>query len=137
MIRQIITDQFILSQKSTLATKEDLPVVQDLLDTIKAHETHCVGMAADMIGFNKRIIVIKDNDEYLVMINPEIIKLMGRLYESEEGCLSHSGTRKAKRYEKIKVAFYDKNFKKKIKTFNNYIAQIIQHEIDHCNGILI
>lgn len=137
MIRQIITDQFILSQKSTLATKEDLAIVQDLLDTIKAHETHCVGMAADMIGFNKRIIVIKDNDEYLVMINPEIINLMGRLYEGEEGCLSHSGTRKTKRYEKIKVAYYDKNFKKKIKTFNDYSAQIIQHEIDHCNGILI
>lgn len=90
-----------------------------------------------MIGFNKRIIVIKDNDEYLVMINPEIINLMGRLYEGEEGCLSHSGTRKTKRYEKIKVAYYDKNFKKKIKTFNDYSAQIIQHEIDHCNGILI
>ncbi|WP_455684422.1 peptide deformylase [Thomasclavelia sp.] len=137
MIKEIITDQFILSQKSSLATKEDLPIIQDLLDTIKAHETHCVGMAANMIGINKRIIVINDNGIYLVMINPEIVKKMGQLYETEEGCLSHSGTRKTKRYEKIKVAFYDKDFKKKIKTFDSYSAQIIQHEIDHCNGILI
>lgn len=137
MIKEIITDQFILSQKSSLATKEDLPIIQDLLETIKAHETHCVGMAANMIGINKRIIVINDNGIYLVMINPEIVKKMGQLYETEEGCLSHSGTRKTKRYEKIKVAFYDKDFKKKIKTFDSYSAQIIQHEIDHCNGILI
>ncbi|MFQ8705708.1 MAG: peptide deformylase [Thomasclavelia sp.] len=137
MIKPIITDQFILSQKSTLATQEDLPIVQDLLDTIKAHETHCVGMAANMIGINKRIIVINDDGIYLVMINPEIIKEMGQLYEIEEGCLSHLGAKKTKRYEKIKVAFYDKDFKKKIKTFNNYSAQIIQHEIDHCNGVLI
>ncbi len=129
MIREIVTDQFILSQKSILATKDDLSIVQDLLDTIKAHETHCVGMAANMIGVNKKIIVINDN--------PEIIRIMGQSYETEEGCLSHSGTRKTKRYEKIKVAFYDENFKKKIKTFNSYSAQIIQHEIDHCNGILI
>ena len=131
MIREIVTDQFILSQKSILATKDDLSIVQDLLDTIKAHETHCVGMAANMIGVNKKIIVINDNGRYLVMINPEIIRIMGQSYETEEGCLSHSGTRK------IKVAFYDENFKKKIKTFNSYSAQIIQHEIDHCNGILI
>lgn len=137
MIKEIITDQFILSQKSSLATKEDLPIIQDLLETIKAYETHCVGMAANMIGINKRIIVINDNGIYLVMINPEIVKKMGQLYETEEGCLSHSGTRKTKRYEKIKVAFYDKDFKKKIKTFDSYSAQIIQHEIDHCNGILI
>lgn len=137
MIREIVTDQFILSQKSVLATKDDLSIVQDLLDTIKAHETHCVGMAANMIGVNKKIIVINDNGRYLVMINPEIIRIMGQSYETEEGCLSHSGTRKTKRYEKIKVAFYDENFKKKIKTFNSYSAQIIQHEIDHCNGILI
>lgn len=137
MIREIITDQFMLSQKSILATKDDLPIVQDLLDTIKAHETHCVGMAANMIGVNKKIIVINDNGTYLVMINPEIIRIEGQSYEIEEGCLSHLGTRKTKRYEKIKVAFYDINFKKKIRTFNSYSAQIIQHEIDHCNGILI
>ena len=120
-----------------MSTKDDLSIVKDLLDTIKAHETHCVGMAANMIGVNKKIIVINDNGRYLVMINPEIIRIMGQSYETEEGCLSHSGTRKTKRYEKIKVAFYDENFKKKIKTFNSYSAQIIQHEIDHCNGILI
>ena len=137
MIKKIVKDKLFLSQKSSLASKEDLYIVEDLLDTIKANKDKCVGMAANMIGYNKQIIVIENNDEYLVMINPEIINLMGRLYEGEEGCLSHSGTRKTKRYEKIKVAYYDKNFKKKIKTFNDYSAQIIQHEIDHCNGILI
>ena len=124
MIREIVSDQFRLSQKSLPATKEDLPVVQDLLDTIIAHATGCVGMAANMIGINKNIIIVNDDGNYLVMLNPEIIKTMGRLYET-------------KRYEKIKVAYYDVDFKKKIKTFSNYTAQIIQHEIDHCNGILI
>ena len=130
MIREIVSDQFRLSQKSLPATKEDLPVVQDLLDTIIAHATGCVGMAAN-------IIIVNDDGNYLVMLNPEIIKTMGRLYETEEGCLSHIGVKKTKRYEKIKVAYYDVDFKKKIKTFSNYTAQIIQHEIDHCNGILI
>lgn len=137
MIRKIVTDKFQLAQKSTPATEADLLVVQDLLDTIKAHEDGCVGMAANMIGVNKNIIVINDDGKYLIMINPEIIKTMGRLYETEEGCLSHVGVKRTKRYEKIKVAYYDENFKKKIKTFSNYSAQIIQHEIDHCNGILI
>lgn len=137
MIREIVSDQFRLSQKSLPATKEDLPIVQDLLDTIIAHATGCVGMAANMIGINKNIIIVNDDGNYLVMLNPEIIKTMGRLYETEEGCLSHIGVKKTKRYEKIKVAYYDVDFKKKIKTFSNYTAQIIQHEIDHCNGILI
>ena len=122
MIREIVSDQFRLSQKSLPATKEDLPVVQDLLDTI---------------GINKNIIIVNDDGNYLVMLNPEIIKTMGRLYETEEGCLSHIGVKKTKRYEKIKVAYYDVDFKKKIKTFSKYTAQIIEHEIDHCNGILI
>lgn len=137
MIREIISDQFQLAQKSLPATNADLPVVQDLLDTLKAHEDGCVGMAANMIGINKNIIVINDDGKYLIMINPEIINTMGRLYETEEGCLSHTGVKKTKRYEKIKVAYFDEDFKKKIKTFSNYSAQIIQHEIDHCNGILI
>ena len=137
MIREIVTDQFSLSQKSILATPEDLPVVQDLLDTIKAHEQECVGMAANMIGVNKNIIVVNDNGKYLVMINPIVLKTSGRLYETEEGCLSHQGVKKTKRYEKIKIAYFDESFKKKIKTFQDYLAQIIQHEIDHCHGILI
>lgn len=137
MKREIVSDRFRLSQKSLPATKEDLPVVQDLLDTIIVHATGCVGMAANMIGINKNIIIVNDDGNYLVMLNPEIIKTMGRLYETEEGCLSHIGVKKTKRYEKIKVAYYDVDFKKKIKTFSNYTAQIIQHEIDHCNGILI
>ena len=137
MIREIVTDQFSLSQKSILATPEDLPVVQDLLDTIKAHEQECVGMAANMIGVNKNIIVVNDNGKYLVMINPIVLKTSGRLYETEEGCLSHQGVKKSKRYEKIKIAYFDESFKKKIKTFQDYLAQIIQHEIDHCQGILI
>ena len=137
MIRDIVTDQFSLSQKSILATPEDLPVVQDLLDTIKAHEQECVGMAANMIGVNKNIIVVNDNGKYLVMINPIVLKTSGRFYETEEGCLSHQGVKKNKRYEKIKIVYFDENFKKKIKTFQDYLAQIIQHEIDHCQGILI
>ena len=137
MIREIVTDQFSLSQKSILATPEDLPVVQDLLDTIKAHEQECVGMAANMIGVNKNIIVVNDNGKYLVMINPIVLKTSGRLYETEAGCLSHQGVKKTKRYEKIKIAYFDERFKKKIKTFQDYLAQIIQHEIDHCQGILI
>ena len=137
MIKEIVTDQFSLSQKSILATPEDLSVVQDLLDTIKAHEQECVGMAANMIGVNKNIIVVNDNGKYLVMINPIVLKTSGRLYETEEGCLSHQGIKKTKRYEKIKIAYFDENFKKKIKTFQDYLAQIIQHEIDHCQGILI
>ena len=113
MIREIVSDQFRLSQKSLPATKEDLPVVQDLLDTIIAHATGCVGMAANMIGINKNIIIVNDDGNYLVMLNPEIIKTMGRLYETEEGCLSHIGVKKTKRYEKIKVAYYDVDFKRK------------------------
>lgn len=137
MIREIVTDNFQLSQKSIPATIDDLDVVEDLLDTIKEHEQGCVGMAANMIGINKNIIVINDDGSYLVMMNSKIIKTSGRLYETEEGCLSHQGKKKTKRYEKIKVDYLDENFKRKIKTFENFTAQIIQHEIDHCNGILI
>ena len=137
MIKEIVSDTITLSQKATLATKDDLVVVQDLLDTIKAHEQACVGMAANMIGVNKRIIVVNDEGKYLVMLNPKVLKLTGNLYETKEGCLSHVGTKSVKRYEKIKVEFLDENFKIKIKTFSDYTAQIIQHELDHCEGILI
>lgn len=137
MIRKIVTDQFSLSQKAMLATKEDLPVIQDLLDTLKANEDRCVGMAANMIGVNKNIMVVNDEGKYLVLINSEIIKTGGKLYECEEGCLSHVGVKMTKRYEQIKVAYLDQDFKKKIKTFHGFTAQIIQHEYDHFQGILI
>ena len=137
VIKEIVKDQFQLSQKSAIATKEDLDIITDLLDTIKANHDHCVGMAANMIGANKRIIVVNDNNKYIIMINPEVLKFSGKLYETEEGCLSRIGVKKTKRYEKIKVSYFDEDFKKKIKTYQGFTAQIIQHEIDHCNGILI
>ena len=137
MIKKIITDQFVLSQKSTSATQEDIFVAYDLLDTLKANEERCVGMAANMIGFLKNIIVVKDGKDDLVMFNPVILKLSGKTYFAEEGCLSHQGTQSVKRYEKIKIQYNDFEFKTKIKTFKGMTAQIIQHEIDHCKGILI
>lgn len=136
MIREIVKDKIFLSQKSVLATKDDLEVVTDLLDTIKANEDKCVGIAANMIGVNKNIIVINDNDKYLVMINPIILKKVG-MYNTQEGCLCHDTLNPAIRYHKITVEYLDENFKKKVKTFKDYSAQIIQHEIDHCNGILV
>lgn len=137
MIKKIITDQFVLSQKSTSATQEDIFVAYDLLDTLKANEERCVGMAANMIGVLKNIIVVKDGKDDLVMFNPVILKLSGNTYFAEEGCLSHQGTQSVKRYEKIKIQYNDFEFKTKIKTFKGMTAQIIQHEIDHCKGILI
>lgn len=137
MIKEIIKDQFILGQKCEDATHDDLEIVQDLLDTIQAHQDHCVGIAANMIGIRKNIIVVQDEEPYLIMFNPRIIKTMGRCYEADEGCLSHEGTKKAKRFDKIKVEYRDEKFKMKIKTFSGFTAQIIQHEIDHCYGILI
>lgn len=136
MIQNIVKDQFLLQQKSKDATKEDINIVQDLLDTIKAHET-CVGIAANMIGQLKNIIVVKDEMDYLVLINPRIIKNSSKTYLCKEGCLCHEGLKETKRYEKIKVEYLDIHFHRKIKTFDKQIAQIIQHEIDHCHGILI
>lgn len=137
MIKEIIKDKFLLSQKAKVATQDDFPIIQDLLDTIKAHADKCVGMAANMIGYNKSIIVIKYDNDYLVMLNPKIIKTSKTYYIIEEGCLSHQGTQKTKRFEQIKVAYQDINFNHKIKSFSGFSAQIIQHEIDHCNGIII
>lgn len=136
MIKDIVKDQFFLQQKSIDATKEDLPVVQDLLDTIQAHET-CVGIAANMIGELKNIIVVYDGKQYLVLINPQMIQAHKPLYTCQEGCLCHDGLKETKRYEKIKVKYLDQDFHPKIKTFDKQTAQIIQHEIDHCQGILI
>ncbi|MEG0322072.1 MAG: peptide deformylase [Oscillospiraceae bacterium] len=136
MIREICRDTLFLSQKSATATPEDLPVAADLLDTLTANADHCVGMAANMIGVAKRIIAVDDSGSYLVLFNPEIVKCSGP-FETEEGCLSLVGTRKAKRYKTIKVQYQNEKFQTRLKTFEGWTAQIIQHEIDHCNGILI
>ena len=136
MIREIMRDETFLSQKAEPATLEDLPVAQDLLDTLTAHKAGCVGMAANMIGVCKRIIVFDNEGKYMVMFNPEIIKKSGP-YEAEEGCLSHTGTRKAKRWQSIKVQYQNEQFQTRFKTSTGWTAQIIQHEIDHCEGILI
>ena len=136
MIQPIMKDPIFLAQKSVPATKEDLPVAQDLLDTLTAHKDGCVGMAANMIGVSKRIIAFDNEGKYMVMFNPEIVKRT-EPYEAEEGCLSLPGTRKAKRYRSIKVQYQNEQFQTRFKTFTGWTAQIIQHEIDHCNGVLI
>ena len=136
MVREIVRDTFFLQMKSEPATESDLPTARDLLDTLAAHKDGCVGMAANMIGSAKRIIAFDDCGRYTVMFNPEIIKFSGA-YEAEEGCLSLDGTRKTKRYKSIKVRFFNEDFLPRVKTFTGFTAQIIQHEIDHCRGILI
>lgn len=136
MIQPIMKDPIFLAQKSAPATKEDLQVAQDLLDTLTAHKDGCVGMAANMIGVSKRIIAFDNEGKYMVMFNPEIVK-RSEPYEAEEGCLSLTGTRKAKRYRSIKVQYQNEQFQTRFKTFTGWTAQIIQHEIDHCNGVLI
>ncbi len=141
MIKELMHDPIFLAGKSEVATKEDLHVAQDLLDTLIAHREGCVGMAANMIGVRKRIIAFLDESGrapiYTVMLNPGIVAKSG-IYEAEEGCLSLLGDpRKCKRYKTIKVKFQTLEMKTHIKNFNGWTAQIIQHEIDHCNGILI
>ena len=136
MIQPIMKDPIFLAQKSAPATKEDLQVAQDLLDTLTAYKDGCVGMAANMIGVSKRIIAFDNEGKYMVMFNPEIVK-RSEPYEAEEGCLSLPGTRKAKRYRSIKVQYQNEQFQTRLKTFTGWTAQIIQHEIDHCNGVLI
>ena len=136
MVREIVRDTFFLQIKSEPATEADLPIARDLLDTLAAHKEGCVGLAANMIGIAKRIIAFDDNGKYTVMFNPEIIKFSGA-FEAEEGCLSLVGTRKTKRFKSIKVRFFNEAFQLRIKTYTGFTAQIVQHEIDHCNGILI
>jgi len=136
MIRKIMRDEAFLAQKAEPATPEDLPVAQDLLDTLEANKERCVGMAANMIGVNKRIIVFDNEGTYKVMFNPEIIKRSGP-YQAEEGCLSLDGTRPAKRWQSIKVRYQNEKFQERFKTFTGWTAQIIQHEVDHCEGIII
>ena len=137
MVKEVIHDPILLGLKSEPATKEDLQVAQDLLDTLIANKDACVGMAANMIGVRKRIIVFDNEGTYMTMFNPEIIKMSGP-YDTEEGCLSLlGGPRPCKRYQTIKVQWQNEQFQTRIKTFTDWSAQIIQHEIDHCNGILI
>lgn len=137
MVKEVIHDPIFLGGKSEPAGKEDLTVAQDLLDTLLANKEGCVGMAANMIGAHKRIIVFDNDGAYLTMFNPEILKKTGP-YDTEEGCLSLlGGPRKCKRYQTIKVRWQTADFQTRIKTFSGWPAQIIQHEIDHCDGILI
>ncbi len=136
MIRNICRDTFLLSRKALPATAEDLPTAFDLRDTLMAHAAGCVGMAANMIGENKRIIVIMANRLPLVMLNPEILSCSGK-YETTEGCLSLDGVRKTVRYKQITVSWQDMNMRRQKRSFEGFPAQIIQHEIDHLNGILI
>lgn len=136
MIRPVMKDPIFLSQKSAAATSDDMTVAQDLLETLIAHKDGCVGMAANMIGVAKRIIAFDDNGKYTVMFNPEIIKKSDP-YDVEEGCLSLEGVRKTKRYRSIKVQYQNEEMKPRLKTYTGWTAQIVQHEIDHCNGILI
>lgn len=136
MVREICRDEAFLAQKAEAATVEDISVARDLLDTLIAHKDGCVGMAANMIGVNKRIIAFDNEGEYMLMFNPVIIKQSGP-YEAEEGCLSLTGTRRAKRFKTIKVQWQNEKFQTRIKTFTGWTAEIIQHEIDHCEGIII
>lgn len=136
MVQSIMRDVFFLKQKAEPATKADQQVVQDLLDTLKANEAGCVGMAANMIGVKKRIIAVNMGFMNVAMINPVITKKSGA-YETEEGCLSLAGVRKTTRYQEIEVEYLDANWKKQKQKYSGWIAQIIQHECDHLEGIVI
>ena len=136
MVCDICKDTVFLAQKAAPATAEDLGAAQDLLDTLIAHKDGCVGMAANMIGVCRRIIAFDDGGAYTVMLNPVIVRQSGA-YEAEEGCLSLPGTRKAKRFQTIKVQWQNERLQTRRKTFTGWTAEIIQHEIDHCEGVLI
>ena len=136
MIREICRDATFLAQKAAPATADDLATAQDLLDTLTAHKDGCVGMVANMIGVCKRIIAFDNEGTYMVMFNPVIVRQSGP-YEAQEGCLSLTGVRKTKRFQTIKVQWQNEQFQTRLKTFTGWTAEIIQHEIDHCDGILI
>lgn len=136
MIRPINHDQNFLQQKAQLATKKDLAIAQDLRDTLQANAENCVGMAANMIGENKRMIVFSLGMMAVVMVNPTIISKSGS-YSTSEGCLSLEGQREATRFKKITVKYFDTDFNEHTQEFSDFVAEIIQHEIDHCDGILI
>ena len=136
MVCEICREEAFLAQKAEAATAEDLGVAQDLLDTLAAHRDGCVGMAANMIGVNKRIIAFESDGKYMVMLNPVIVRQDG-VYEAQEGCLSLAGVRKTKRFQTIKVQWQNEKLQLRRKTFTGWTAEIIQPEIDHCEGILI
>lgn len=136
MVREIMKDEAFLAKASEKATAEDAEIARDLLETLEAHKAGCVGMAANMIGVRRRIIAFDNEGSYMVMFNPEIVKKSGA-YEAEEGCLSLTGTRKTRRWQSIKVQYQNEKMQIRLKTFTGWTAQIIQHEIDHCNGIII
>ena len=136
MIREICKDVIFLARKAEPATPEDLPVAADLLETLEHHKDGCVGMAANMIGVNKRIIAFDNEGEYMVMFNPQILRRSGP-YDTEEGCLSLTGVRPVKRWKTINVQWQNEKVQQRIKNFTGWTAEIIQHEIDHCEGIII
>lgn len=136
MIRDICKDEVFLAQKAESATPDDLQIAADLLETLEHHKAGCVGMAANMIGVNKCIIAFDNEGTHMVMFNPEIVK-RSEPYQAEEGCLSLTGTRLAKRWKSIKVRWQNEKFQDRVKTFTGWTAQIIQHEINHCEGIII
>ena len=136
MVREIMKDEVFLAEVSEKAAAEDAEIARDLLETLEAHKAGCVGMAANMIGVRKRIIAFDNEGSYMVMFNPEIVKKSGA-YEAEEGCLSLTGTRKTRRWQSIKVQYQNEKMQIRLKTFTGWTAQIIQHEIDHCNGVII
>ncbi len=137
MVKELVHDATFLAQKSEDATKEDKEVIEDLKDTLKAHEKECVGLAANMIGVKKKIIIVNMGIANLVMVNPKITKRL-KPYQGEEACLSLlGGPRTALRFEQIDVEYLDENFEPQKGTFKQFVAQIIQHEVDHCNGVLI
>ena len=136
MVREICRDEAFLARKAEPAAPADLPIAVDLLETLEHHKNGCVGMAANMIGVNKRIIAFNNKGTYMVMFNPEIVK-QSEPYQTEEGCLSLTGTRTARRWKSIKVRWQNEKFQERLKTFTGWTAQIIQHEIDHCEGIII
>lgn len=136
MIKAIVKDQQLLAQKAVPATKHDLPLATDLRDTLTAHQQECVGMAANMIGVNKRVIIAQIGPLSLVMFNPQITAKQ-QSYQTTEGCLSLTGKRPTTRYRQITVSFYNQNWQKRELTLTDFSAEIIQHEIDHCNGIII
>ena len=136
MIRHICKDLAFLAQPAEPAGPQDLPVAADLLDTLEHHKEGCVGLAANMIGVNKRIIAFDNQGQPMVMFNPRILKKSGP-YQAQEGCLSLDGTRPAKRWRSIKVSWQNERFQERIRTFTGWTAQIIQHEIDHCEGVII
>ena len=137
MVREICRDEAFLSQRAEPATKDDLGTAQDLLDTLLAHKEGCVGMAANMIGERKTILVAQAGKDYLVMVNPKVVDHSRQCYETEESCLSLTGQRPVKRYSVIVVEYLDRKFKRKKQTFRDFEAQIIQHEMDHFEGIII